>query len=75
MTMWKIILELNRSQITILCMRIACRKPKATNTHSEFLINTAFPQQQWLVQTLSMLCPPCSNMYTELRQKCAYLIR
>jgi hypothetical protein len=35
--MWKITVELDRPQITILCMRIACWKPKATNTHSDFM--------------------------------------
>ena len=29
-------------------MRIACRVPKGTNTHSEYAILIAFPQQQWL---------------------------
>jgi hypothetical protein len=32
--MWKNIVEPDRSQITIWRMRIACWKPKATNTHS-----------------------------------------
>jgi len=29
-------------------MRFACRIPKATKTHTEFLILTAFRLQQWL---------------------------
>ena len=29
-------------------MRIACWIPKATDTHSEYVILTAFPQQQRL---------------------------
>jgi len=29
---------------------------KATNTHSEYAIVTASPQQQWLYQHASMLC-------------------
>jgi hypothetical protein len=29
-------------------MRIACCIPKATDTHSEYVILTAFPLQQWL---------------------------
>jgi hypothetical protein len=32
----------------IRCMRIACWVPKATNTHSEYVIHLAFPLQQWL---------------------------
>ena len=31
-------------------MRIACWIPKATDTHSEYEINIAFPLQQWLRQ-------------------------
>ena len=38
----------NEKQITITRMRIACWLPKATNTHSEYVILVAFPQQQWL---------------------------
>ena len=30
------------------CVRIACWIPKATKKHSEFVILTAPPQQQWL---------------------------
>ena len=33
---------------TIRRMRIACWIPKATNTHSEYVIVVAFPSQQWL---------------------------
>ena len=35
--------------------RIACWKPKATNTHSEYEILIAFPQQQWLQVRASVL--------------------
>ena len=31
-------------------MRIACWIPKATNTHSQYVIFTVFPLQQWLHQ-------------------------
>jgi len=46
-------------------MRIACRIPKATTTHSAYVILVAFPQQQWLHERASMLhytynaCPLC----------------
>jgi hypothetical protein len=30
------------------CMRIGCWIPKATNSHSEYVIRIAFPLQQWL---------------------------
>ena len=34
---------------------IACWIPKATNTHSQYVILTAFPLQQWLKGRVSML--------------------
>jgi len=34
-TMWKNIVEKGRPQITIWRMRIACWKPKPTNTHTQ----------------------------------------
>jgi hypothetical protein len=36
--MWKHSVEPNRSLTTIWCMRNAYRIPKATNTHSEYVI-------------------------------------
>jgi hypothetical protein len=48
------IVEPDRPQ-TIRRMRIACWIPKATNTHSEYVILTAFPLQQWLQERASML--------------------
>jgi hypothetical protein len=38
----KIIVELCNTQMTVRRMRIACRIPKATNTHSEYVILIAF---------------------------------
>jgi len=35
---WKNIAEPDRTQITVWRMRIACRIPKSTNTHSEYVI-------------------------------------
>jgi len=46
-TVWENIVELNRSQMTIWRMRIACRIPKATNTYSKYVIIIAFPPQKW----------------------------
>jgi hypothetical protein len=40
----------------IRCMRIAYWIPKATNTHSEYVILIAFPLQQWLYKSPSILC-------------------
>jgi hypothetical protein len=41
--------------MTLWRMRIACWIPKATDTHSEYTILTAFPQQQWLRERASIL--------------------
>ena len=43
--MWKIIVEPDRPQMTIWRMRIAGRIPKATNSHTEYVIIIAFPMQ------------------------------
>jgi len=48
-------LESDRPQMTIWRMRIACLMPKATNTHSEYVMLTDFPLQQWLNERSSML--------------------
>jgi hypothetical protein len=44
--MWKNDVDAGKAQMSIWCMRIACWIPKATNTHSEYEIIMAFPQQQ-----------------------------
>ena len=36
-------------------MRNACWKPKATNTHLQYVILITFPLQQWLHERVSML--------------------
>ena len=53
--MWKNIVEPERPQTKIWRMRCACWLPKATNTHSEYVILTAFPLQQWLHESAWML--------------------
>ena len=53
--MWKNIVDPDRPYMTIWRMRVACRIPKATNTHSEYVILNAFPLQQWLPERASML--------------------
>jgi hypothetical protein len=53
--MWKNIVEPDRPQMTVSRMRIACWIPKATNTHSEYVILIAFPLHQWLHERASML--------------------
>ena len=54
--MWKNTVELGRPQMTIWCMHISCWIPKATNRHSEYIILIAFPLQQWLHKSASVLC-------------------
>ena len=45
--MWKNTVEFDRSQI-IWCMLTTCWIPKATNTHSEYVIIIASSLQPWL---------------------------
>jgi hypothetical protein len=49
--MWKKFVERGMPQMTILRMRIACWIPKATNTHTGYVIIVAFPLQQRLPRT------------------------
>ena len=48
-------MELYRPQMKIRRMQIAHWVPKATNTHSEYVIHIALPQQQRLHERASML--------------------
>jgi hypothetical protein len=63
--MWKNLVERGSSQMAIWRMRIACRIPKATNTHSERVRLIAFPLQQWLHERATVLrftyCPLWSH--------------
>jgi len=43
------------TDVTIWRMRVVCRIPKATNTHSEYVMLIALPLQQWLHERVSML--------------------
>ena len=52
--MWTNMVQADRPQTTWL-MRIAYWNPKATNTHSHTIWNTAFPRQQWLRESAWML--------------------
>ena len=42
--------------MTLWHMDIACWIPKATDTHSGYVILIAFPLQPWLYERASMLC-------------------
>jgi len=53
--MWKNTVEPDRPQMAIRRMRIACWITKVTNTHSEYLILTDFPLQQWSHGGVSVL--------------------
>jgi hypothetical protein len=52
--MWETFVEPGRLQMKIERMRIACWIHEATNTHSEHVIITAFPLQEWLQESTSM---------------------
>jgi len=54
-TMWKNTVEPGRPQMALCRMHIACWIPKATKTHSEYVILIALPLQQWLHERTSML--------------------
>jgi hypothetical protein len=47
--------EPDMSQMTIWCVHIACWIPKATNTHSKYVIFIAIPRQLLLHERASML--------------------
>ena len=53
--MWKNNVEPGRPQVDIWRMRITCRIPKATDTHSEYFMFIPFPLQKWLHESASML--------------------
>jgi len=53
--MWKNTLEPGRPQMTTWRMRIADWITKATNTHSEYVKRIAFPLQQCLYESASVL--------------------
>jgi len=53
--MWKNIVDWGRPQMTKWRMRIACWIPKAINTHSGCVILIAFPLQQYLHKSASLL--------------------
>jgi hypothetical protein len=53
--MWKNIVQLGMPRVTTWRMRVACWIPKATDTHSEYVIITAFPLQHCLQERDSML--------------------
>jgi hypothetical protein len=55
--LWKNTVEPDRPQKTAFTwrMRFACLAYKATDTHSECVILTAFPRRQWLHERASVL--------------------
>jgi len=53
--MWKNVVERGWPQLIIWRMRIACWIPKATNAHTDSVILIAFPLQQWLHSSASIL--------------------
>ena len=59
----KNILEANRPQLKIWCMRIACLIPKTKNTHSEYARVIVFSRPKWLREIASVLCAHCLCLY------------
>ena len=59
-TIWGKKCTAGRPQMTIWRMLIACWIPKATDTHSEYVILTPFLQQQWSNVRASILCYTCT---------------
>jgi hypothetical protein len=53
--MWKNIVELDTSQMTMWRMGIVCRIPKGTNAHLEYAVLIAFALQQRLQERASVL--------------------
>jgi hypothetical protein len=45
---WRNVVETGKPQMKMWRMRIACWIPKATNTHSYYVMLIDFPLQQWL---------------------------
>ena len=72
--MWKNIVLPDRPQMTIWRMRIACRIPKATNTHSEYVMLIAFPLQQLLHERPSMLRYSTPHVLLQQR-RCVFTAR
>jgi len=48
----KNVVEPDRQQITVWCMRIACCITKARNTHLKYVRLSSFPLQQWFTNAL-----------------------
>jgi hypothetical protein len=69
-----------QSQMTVRRMRSACWIMNATNTHSEYVILSAFPLQQWLYERASMLrhtyiaCIFCCSERTEYLSVVAVIV-
>ena len=53
--MWKNIVECGMPQMTTWHIIIACRTPKATDTHPEYVILVTIPLHQLLQERASML--------------------
>ena len=70
--MWKNAVERGRPHMTIRCTRIACWIPKATNTHLEYVIPIAYPLQQWLHASASIL--RCTYSYIACLVICLTLL-
>ena len=69
----KNIVQPDRSQTTLRLPRIACRIPKATNTHSEYVTFIAFLiQRRWLPR-IACRIPKATNTHSEYVTFIAFL--
>ena len=72
--MWKNVVELVRPLIAIWRMCIVCWITKATNILSGYVLPTAFPLQQWLLELISLLCCKYFACLVENYWKCQHII-
>jgi len=65
---WNNVIESERPQMTIWPMHISCWVPKATNTHSQYVILPAFPLPYIVARTrLNVaICVQCLSCLTDI---------
>ena len=75
--MWENMVQPYRPEMTVGRMRISCRIPNATNTHSEYVILITFPHQQWLhVRSLTLRYSKIPALFlTMVRFRCVYIFK
>jgi hypothetical protein len=69
---WKYTAERDGAYMSIRRMRIACWIITATDTHSEYVIIIAFPQQQWVCELPSIVCYTYIACLSITEKDCVY---